>query len=73
MTLTTILGAVGPIEITLILIVLLLLAFLPILALIDIVKSRFEGNTKLMWVIIVIFANIFGSILYFTIGKKQKI
>lgn len=46
---------------------------LPIVALIDIAKNEFNGNDKLMWILLVIFTNPIGSILYFTIGKKQKI
>lgn len=69
----TLLGAIGGTEILLILIILLLVLLFPILALVDIVNSKFEGNTKLIWVIIVVFVNIIGAILYFTIGKKQKL
>jgi TonB family protein len=40
----------------------------------DIVQGRFpEPNDKLMWTIIVIFIPIFGAILYFTAGRKQKV
>jgi len=46
---------------------------LPLLALIDIVKSDFEGNNKLMWALIVVFFNFIGAILYFAIGRNQKI
>jgi len=46
---------------------------LPLLALIDIVKSNFEGNSKLMWALIVVFVNFIGAILYFAIGRNQKI
>ena len=46
---------------------------LPIAALIDISKSEFKGNDKLMWILLVIFTNPIGAILYFTIGKNQKI
>jgi len=46
---------------------------IPILALVDIIKSDFEGNNKLLWVIIVLLANILGAILYFLIGRDQKI
>ena len=46
---------------------------LPILALVDIVKSDFkESNTKIMWVLIVLLLPIFGSIVYFVIGRDQK-
>ena len=47
---------------------------LPILALVDIVKSDFkESNTKIMWVLIVLLLPIFGSIVYFVIGRGQKV
>lgn len=47
---------------------------LPIVALIDIVKGTFKDpNNKLVWILLVIFLPFIGSILYFTIGKKQKI
>lgn len=55
---------------TLILIAVLLF---PIWALIDILKSKFEGNTKLIWIMLVVFTNLIGTILYFIIGKNQKI
>jgi membrane protein DedA with SNARE-associated domain len=47
---------------------------LPIVAIIDIAGARFEeGVTKVLWVAIVIFAPIIGSIIYFLIGYKQKL
>lgn len=65
--------AIGPIQIILILVV-VCLGFLPtIIALIDILKSEFTGNNKIVWVIVVLFSNFFGAILYFLIGRKQKI
>jgi len=58
-------------------IIIILLAFggiiLTIMALIDILKSEFEGNNKIVWVLVVLFINLFGAILYFNIGRKQKI
>lgn len=50
-----------------------LLILFPLLSLIDILKSKFEGNNKLIWVVLVIFTNLIGAILYFFIGKNQKI
>lgn len=56
--------------------IILLLAFsgiiLTIIALIDILKNEFEGNNKIVWVLVVLFLNLFGAILYFVIGRKQK-
>jgi len=46
---------------------------IPIIALVDILNSQFEPNNKLIWVIIVIFTSPLGAILYFIIGRKQKI
>lgn len=46
---------------------------LPILALVDILTSEFEQNEKLIWVLVVIFLNLLGAILYFLIGRRSKI
>jgi len=47
---------------------------LPVFALIDIVRSDFkESNTKIMWVLIVLLLPLLGSIMYFTIGRSQKV
>ena len=45
---------------------------LPIIAIIDIVNSKFQGNDTLLMVLIVIFIP-FGSILYFVIAPSRKI
>ena len=47
---------------------------LPLLAIVDIVRSNFQDNSeKLIWVIIVLFFPIFGSIIYFAMSGKNKI
>ena len=51
----------------------IVLFILPIIALIDIVKSEFKGNNQLIWVIIVIFLSLPGIILYYAIGRSQRI
>ena len=56
----------------LVILILLLPAILWIFALIDILRSDFQGNNKLIWVLVVIFLPIIGAILYFAIGKNQK-
>lgn len=60
----------GLIEILLILFIVMLV---PLIALIDILRSNFEQNDKLIWVLVVIFLPLIGSILYFIIGRKKKI
>ena len=45
-----------------------------IIALIHILKSDFrDTNGKIIWALVVIFLPVIGSILYFLIGKSQKI
>ena len=45
-----------------------------IIALIDILKSDFrDTNGKIILALVVIFLPVIGSILYFLIGKSQKI
>jgi len=68
----TYLGMIGPWQT--IIILTLLFSLLPtIIALVDILKSNFKGNDKLVWVLVVLFLNLIGAILYFIIGRKQKV
>jgi len=68
----TYLGMVGPWQ--WIIILLAFLGIIPtIIALIDILRNDFKDNNKLIWVLVVLFFNLIGAILYFTIGRKQKI
>ena len=68
----TYLGVIGPWQIITILLILLIGIVPAIIALIDILKSEFKGNNKLIWVLVVILFNFFGAVLYFLIGKEQK-
>ena len=64
---------IGPWQIILILAT-VLLGFLPtIIALIDILKNEFSGQNKIALLLVVLFTNFFGAILYFLIGRKQKL
>lgn len=57
-----------------IILTILLLGILPtIIALIDILKNQFDGNRKLIWLLVVVITNIFGAFLYFLIGRNQRI
>ena len=54
--------------------ILLAIIALPVIALVDIVKSNFkDSKTKLMWVIIILLLPLFGTILYFAVGRGQKL
>ena len=45
----------------------------PVVALINIVSSEFKGYDKLMWILIVLFLPFAGALIYFFVGRKQKI
>lgn len=70
----TIASFIGPQEIILILLPVLLISILPIFALVDIIRNEFKGpNDKLIWVLVVIFTWLLGAFLYFLIGRNQRI
>ena len=62
---------------TIVLIVLgigLFFLLLPLLALVDLIRSDFQDSIeKLVWVIVILFFPIFGSIIYFMMGNKNKV
>jgi hypothetical protein len=65
---------IGPRQLILIIITGFFCIVIPtVTALLDIVKSEFAGNNKIVWVLIVIIGNLLGVLLYFTVGTKQKI
>lgn len=71
-----ILGIVGPFQLILMLVFGTLglgLLVLWVLALIDIVKNEFEGQNKLIWVLVVALTGVIGAIIYFVIGTSQKL
>lgn len=67
------LGMLGLSELIMVLFVAIPFLLLPVMAIVDIMKSKFEGNLQLTWILIVFFFNVIGSILYFIIGRNQKI
>lgn len=63
----------GTTEILMLMIVGVLPFILAVYCLIDITRSTFkEPLNKFLWVVIVIFVPIMGSILYLVIGRSQK-
>ena len=54
--------------------VLVVTLLVPIIALIDVVRSDFRGqNDKLIWVVVILFLNLIGAVLYWTIGRTQRV
>ncbi|MEJ2683003.1 MAG: PLDc N-terminal domain-containing protein [Candidatus Sulfobium sp.] len=44
-----------------------------LLCLIDILRSDFAGNNKIIWLLVVLFLPLVGAILYFFMGSDQKV
>ncbi len=67
-------GTIGPLVKMVLILIVVFLGFIPtIIALVDILRNKFNGNDKIVWVLVVLFLNLIGAILYFIIGRKQKI
>ena len=64
---------IAPQGIVSILLLIIVTTVLVIISLIDILRNEFEGNNKIIWVLVVLFLWFFGAIFYYLIGRKQKI
>ena len=64
---------IGPWQIILILITVFLGIIPTIVALIDILRNEFSGNNKIVWLLVVLLGSFLGALLYFIIGRKQKL
>jgi len=53
--------------------IILFVILLPLMALISVLTSEFQGNDKIMWVLIILFLPFLGSVLYFLIGRDRRI
>lgn len=42
-------------------------------ALVDCLRSEFENNNKLIWILLIVLVPFLGAILYLTIGRGQRI
>ncbi|RIV27288.1 hypothetical protein DYU11_02960 [Fibrisoma montanum] len=63
----------GGIELLFVLAILGFFILLPLIALIDALRSSFHGNDKLVWVLVILLFPFLGAILYFVIGRNQRI
>lgn len=52
--------------------IILIQFILLIVALIDLIKMEKTNGPKILWVFIILFINIFGPIIYFIFGRKEK-
>jgi heme/copper-type cytochrome/quinol oxidase subunit 4 len=46
---------------------------LTIYAFVDVLRNAFRKNNKLIWILVVLFIPVLGSILYLFIGRKQRL
>jgi len=51
----------------------ILWAILVVYTLLDLLKSNKPTNTKLLWLIVILIAPIFGSIIYLVLGRNNRI
>jgi hypothetical protein len=52
----------------------LIVLIVPLVALIDILRSNFrESVNKIVWILTVLFLPLLGAILYFIIGRSQRV
>ena len=47
--------------------------FFWIFCVIDVLRNSFNGNDKLVWILVLLFVPILGPFLYFFIGRKKRI
>lgn len=55
------------------LLVILFIFLLPLLALISALMNDFRGNDKILWVLVILFLPFLGSVLYFLIGRNNRV
>ena len=65
--------AIGTWQLSIILIAVVFLLLFPLLALISVLKNQFQGNDKIIWVLLIIFLPFLGALLYFLIGRGKAI
>lgn len=65
-------GVFGGMGFLMILLIIFFIALLPIIAIIDLIRNDTDSTNKLIWVIVILFLPILGSILYFLMGRNQR-
>ncbi|UNY99552.1 PLDc N-terminal domain-containing protein [Zhouia spongiae] len=70
---THFLGMIGLWQILLLTILMVIFIIPLIIAVVDIVRNNFEGSGKIVWLLVVLLLNPVGVVLYFLIGRKQRV
>lgn len=63
------LGMVGPWQ----WIIIIFGVLIPIIVLIDVIRNDFTKNNKLIWILVILFTGLIGTLLYLMFGTQQKI
>jgi cell division protein FtsX len=66
---TILLGFIGGGQIFIILAVVVLWIW----ALVDVLRSEFKSNNKIIWILVVLLLGILGALLYLLIGRSHKL
>lgn len=69
----TLIGMFSLWELLMILIIIFFISLLPLIAIINVLRNDFQGNDKIVWILVILFLPFFGAILYFLIGKNRRI
>ena len=69
----TLLALFGTFEWIIILLSAIFLLLLPALALLHLFRHQFDANTRLIWVVVILLLPYLGSVLYFLIGRRQRL
>ena len=74
MSIIAFLGGIGILELLFITVFVICPIILWIWAIIDLLNSKFSSDTnKIIWALVVLLLPLLGTILYLTIGRKQKL
>lgn len=49
----------------------LVIFVLDIIAIMDVIKSSYDGGKKALWIILILLLPVLGMFLYFLLGKKS--
>jgi pilus assembly protein TadC len=52
---------------------LIIILFFWIFCIVDVLRNLFNGNDKLVWILVLLFVPLLGPFLYFFMGRKKRI
>jgi pilus assembly protein TadC len=52
---------------------LIIILFFWIFCIVDVLRNSFNGNNKLVWILVLLFLPLLGPFFYFFIGRKKRI